>query len=248
MPDPSLQTAFPLRAAIFDMDGVLYPYTPALKDAFDRAGINAVRQTLGATAQDLPDETVRGWIADSKRVHGDSLTGLGRAGHDIGRIFTLHHRLLCDQRLIGPCPRTAQAFAEAARAGLKVGVLTHASAEWMNHVLENIGVAPHIDPAHRACVENNGFLKKHRGPLALLEAMSRLGVSNLETAFVEDTLANLVPAHEAGLATLYVHGGKPLAELPEFVDAQVPDAAGALDLILRAMPRARGPQPDILSS
>lgn len=107
-------------------------------------------------------------------------------------------------------------------------LLTHASRDWAERMLEHLGLSAFFPSAHILPIEEVGYARKNLGPEPFQQALAKLGLPAGEVAMLEDSAINLVHAHALGLWTAYIHHGKPLSPQPDYVKSQFANAAEAL--------------------
>ncbi len=191
-----------IKLVLCDLDGLLYPYTPELRTAWKRATVMAYRQTAHPC---LPgkDEDIHALITESKRKYGESVTFLARDyGIDPRPMHAAIYDFIPDE-LIERDETMIRAFEQATAQDLKFAILTHGNKPWTERVLAATGLTD-IFEDNIFALDTNGYLRKHRGVLAFLNACTHMGFVPGETAFLEDTAQNLEPAHLTGAYTIEV--------------------------------------------
>ncbi len=219
----------PKTLLLWDLDGTLYPDTPQIKQIFESAVCNALRETVHPQ---LSDHDALHLIKTSRKLFGDSLTGLAKKGFDLGKIHEAHHRHL-DHRPIARNDSLAAALANAEKDGIRHAILTHGHSDWAKRVLQQVGIDSFFDDAHIISTEKIDFLKKQNGPDAFERALNILGHTATETIMIEDAVKNLLHPHRMGMGTIlidpkaaYSHATK-----PDYVGILSPDATQALQVL-----------------
>jgi HAD superfamily hydrolase (TIGR01509 family) len=198
-----------LRAAIFDLDGLLIDSEPlwrrAEREGFARVGLRLTdedcRQTTGLRIdlvvdhwhtrfpwEGPPPPVVAGWILD--RVI-DLVRGEGQAK-----------------------PGAHEAVASARRAGLRLAVASSSPMPLVTISVQRLGLAGSLDVLESA---GSGYPKPH--PAVFLSAAGRLGVDPTECVVLEDSLHGVIAAKAARMACIAV----PEAEVVERAPFAVAD-------------------------
>ncbi len=218
-----------LENGLWDNDGVLYRYSPALRETFRNAACQAIRQIVNPR---LSDDAIAKLIRNSKRHYGDSFASLAEYGFDEECLNKVHHAAL-DHTSICPEGKVIKAFERSIRKGMRHGILTHGVSEWCDRVLRQTGLSRFFNESSRITAEKTGFVKKHEGPGAFVQALRILDFHVGNTFFVDDTPLNLMPAKELGLYTVFLHRGKPIEGSPAYIDYQCRDVPGVFNHINR---------------
>jgi len=225
-----------IRSVIWDFDGVFYDYHQLdphiIKRSFDTCAAEAATKLLPKI-----DPTRAFNIASvGYKTHGGSYLGFEdiavEHGYDredfrrkIFEEFHIHtlksfaqdypHIMQSDTDLI-------QAFEKSAH--LRHGVATHSCRDrWLIPIMTEKKILPYFRPAALIGRLQVDMADKALEATAIISAMHALQTTPKENVFVEDTLRNLERARlDIGpdLTTAYVHYGRPLPDLPPYVDAQ----------------------------
>ena len=212
-----------IRDWIFDLDNCLYPASTGLFALID--------ERMGAYIQRLLDCDA----SEAKRVqkahfheHGTTLAGLMKThGVDPCDFLDEVHaipldRVQCDQRL---------AAALARLPGRRL-VFTNGDAPYARRVLEAIGVQSHFDELHDIHASE---LRPKPDPHGYALLCERFAIDPAHAVLVDDMAANLKPAKELGMTTVWVdngseRGGHGAGE--SFIDHRIGDVAEWLESIL----------------
>jgi FMN phosphatase YigB (HAD superfamily) len=209
---------------IWDMDGVLYPYTQPLIDTFRQAACNAVRKVVNPN---LSDGEIMFTLAESSKKYGGSFEALAKKGYDHDKIQQLHHRNL-NHNLIPRDRELIKAFARASRQGISHGILTQSVVCWRDKVLERTGLQCFFDKRHCITGDMVNYMKKSQSPEAFKKILDATKAAPEETAFIEDTAKNLKHAYALGMYTIHINRGKPLDVIPEYINYHCPEPTNAL--------------------
>ena len=212
-----------IRDWIFDLDNCLYPASTGLFALID--------ERMGAYIQRL----LKCDAAEAKRVqklhfheHGTTLAGLMK-DHQVDA-----HDFLDDVHAI-PLDRICRderlERALARLPGRKL-VFTNGDAPYAQRVLQAIGVHPHIDELHDIHASE---LRPKPDPHGYALLCRRFGVDPHRAVLVEDMAANLKPAKDLGMTTVWVdndsergsHGAD-----PAYIDHRISDVGEWLESIL----------------
>lgn len=219
-----------ITTVIWDMDGTLYPETPAIKGVFKSAACDALRDTVDPA---LSDDHAYDMIAESRRVKGDSFSHIvENHGVDSAKLHERHHANL-DPVHIERDDETVQAIKSSSQQGLRHTILTHGHMNWVEKVLEKTGLSTFFKKPDIISNEQIDFIKKHTGPEAFEAALERLGVHAENTVMIEDKASNLVHPHEMGMLTIQVHYGAvdENEPKPDYIDFRCKTPAEALEYL-----------------
>jgi FMN phosphatase YigB (HAD superfamily) len=208
-----------LKYGLWDNDGLLFPYSPELKETFRKAACIAVRSVVDP---DLSEKEICEILNRSKKKYGDTYAGLVAQGYDEEELNRIHFANL-DHKLIKPDLKVIEEFRKSLREGMKHGMLTHGMSEWVSRVMPRVGLSFVFREANRITADKNGFSKKHRNPDMFRKALRDLKFPADQTFFVEDTAVNLKFAHKAGMYTILVHRGQEMENCPDYINHQCED-------------------------
>jgi sugar-phosphatase len=186
-----------LRAAIFDMDGLLLDSEPfwqrAERAAFARVGVRLSDDDLCRTIGMRIDEVADYWY---ERRPWNPARGT-RAEVVEAVLDRIEHLVRAEGRLL---PGVPEAIALLQGRGLRLGLASSSPSRIIGAVVAALELEDVFEVVHSAELEARG--KPHPG--VYLSAMERLGVA-AETAFaLEDSVAGLRAAHAAGLRCVAV--------------------------------------------
>lgn len=215
-PGERKQSARDVKAAIFDMDGLLIDSEPLWREAevavFTSLGVplNAerCRETMGLRL----DRVVRHWHEKHPwqglsldEVEDQVLDGVARLIFERGQ----------------PMPGVEQAIELLSTAGYELAVASSSPRPLIDAVLSKFGLIDSFSVLHSAYDEDEG--KPH--PAVYLSTMSRLGVEALHCIAFEDSVIGVRAAKSAGARVIAV---------PEPADTSHPGFAEA-DIVLSSL-------------
>lgn len=201
----------PMRAAIFDMDGLLIDSEPLWREAeinvFRSVGVPLDRELCRETLGVRLDEVVRHW-------HG-KYPWRGEALEVVeSRILDEVSRLIADRGKLMPGAREAVDALSAANYALAVA--SSSPMRLIRTALEAFGLIDDFSVLHSAEAEEKG--KPH--PAVYLSTMSRLGVDPGQCIAFEDSAMGVRAAKRAGARVIAVPDPEDIAN-PAFADADV---------------------------
>lgn len=212
-----------VRDWIFDLDNCLYPASTGLFDLID--------ERMGAYIQRLLDCDA----AEARRVqkahfheHGTTLAGLMKHhGVDPHEFLDDVHSIPLDR----VCRDERLERAMARLPGRKL-VFTNGDAPYARRVLEAIGVHGHIDELHDIHASE---LRPKPDPHGYALLCKRFGIDPAHAVLFEDMAANLRPAKELGMSTVWVDNGSERGNHgadPSFIDHRIENVGEWLETIL----------------
>lgn len=184
-----------LKAAIFDMDGLLVDSEPLWKRAeqtvFAELGLELTDAMCESTRGYRVDEVVAHWYrfkpwprADLARTRAELLTR-------VGRMIEVEAR---------PLPGARRVLRDARDRGLGVGLASSSPPALIDAVLAALGIHDCFDAVVSAEHERHG--KPH--PAVYFKAAAALGVAPATCVAFEDSVAGLRSAAAAGMRTVAV--------------------------------------------
>jgi len=184
-----------LRAAIFDMDGLLVDSEPLWQEAglevFGALGVPITREAFIETRGMRADEVVALWFRRhpwqgpaEREVHARLLETVAALVRTRGRAM----------------PGALEAIASMRRRTGRLGLASSSPAMVIDAVLETLGVRDTFDTVHSA--EHEAYGKPH--PAVFLSAAGLLGVPPTDCVVLEDSLAGVVSAKAARMACIAV--------------------------------------------
>ncbi len=232
---------------VWDLDGVHYSYAPlpSLYDQCAQMAVDAARHFLPhIPLQDAFEKATRGF-----KIHGSSCMGFeddaAAAGLDVVAfrqgVFErfqknlFHYISTHHPQAWSANPAAVAAFDETA-AHLRHGIATHSCGRnWARPLLDRLGLRPYFNDRAIIGMSDVDFESKARSARAIIMSLDALDLHPGRAVFVEDTMHHLQRARELhpDMRTVYIHHGKPLDTLPDYVDAQFYDNTSLVRAIHR---------------
>ena len=211
-----------IRDWIFDLDNCLYPASTGLFELID--------ERMGAYIQRLLECDA----VEARRVqkhhfhtHGTTLAGLMKEhGVDPHDFLDDVHAIALDR--IAPDERLASALARL--PGRKF-VFTNGDADYARRVLGAIGIRDSFDELHDIHASSYKPKPDPHGYELLCE---RFGIDPDHALLADDMAANLAPAKQLGMTTIWVDNGSERGShgLGEFIDHRIASVTEWLEQIL----------------
>lgn len=202
-----------VRAIIWDLDNTLYRFSDEFKAHCNNAAAEAALEVgIDMTHADAIKIAER-----SEELHGYSMhiyvTDHGLSYADLHIPF--HRRI--DENIIEPIEGALSALKKF--RGRQV-ILTNASRCWAERAVKYIGADQVFSAQEIIPIEDVNFVPKAGAGDGFIRALEILEAKPEETLMVDDLDRNLIIAHEMGMQTIYMHHGKPMKDLPDYVSDQ----------------------------
>jgi len=211
---------------LFDLDNTLHDASRSIFRLIDQRMSQAVATTLGVDRAQADALRRRYWTR-----YGATAIGMARHhGVDIHRFLALSHDFE-----VAPLVHGETGLARRLRRlpGRKI-LLTNAPAHYARQVLSTLGILHEFDGLWG--IEEMNLQGRHRpkpSRALMHQILARLRVPAHRVILVEDTLANLKSAHQAGMRTVYVyHPGTPFSTQRRGRDLYVGRRVNALGPLL----------------
>ena len=205
-----------VKAAIFDMDGLLIDSEPLWQEAeisvFRSVGVPLTRELCRETVGVRLDGVVRHWF-QRHPWQGESLESV-EAG-----VLTMVSRLIVDRGK--PMPGVREAIDLLSEAGYQLGVPSSSPMPLIRTSLETFGMIDEFSVLHSADAEEEG----KPNPAVYLTAMARIGVDPGDCVAFEDSILGVQAAKSAGARVIAV---------PDPADRSNP-AFAAADVVLASL-------------
>lgn len=205
-----------MKAAIFDMDGLLIDSEPLWQEAeitvFRSVGVPLTRELCRETMGVRLDGVVRHWY-EKAPWQGDSLEVVE------ARILELVSRLVVERGK--PMPGVAETIDLLSAANYELAVASSSPMPLIRTALETFGMMEHFSVLHSADAEDEG----KPNPAVYLSAISRLGVDPDDCIAFEDSVIGVRAAKSAGARVIAV---------PDPEDISHPGFAAA-DVVLKSL-------------
>ncbi len=211
---------------LFDLDNTLHDASRSIFRLIDQRMSQAVATTLGVDRAQADALRRRYWTR-----YGATAIGMARHhGVDIHRFLALSHDFE-----VAPLVHGETGLARRLRRlpGRKI-LLTNAPAHYARQVLSTLGILHEFDGLWG--IEEMNLQGRHRpkpSRALMHQILARLRVPAHRVILIEDTLANLKSAHQAGMRTVYVyHPGTPFSTQRRGRDLYVDRRVNALGPLL----------------
>jgi HAD superfamily hydrolase (TIGR01509 family) len=182
-----------MKAAIFDMDGVIVDSEPlwrlAERQVFAEIGIELTDADCERTMGMRTDEVIDYWY--------DLAPWKGPTKAEVEARLTARMQELIAERAT-PMPGLDHAITTARAAGLALGLATSSTPVLIDAVLAKLGLVDVFAVTHSAVAEALG--KPH--PAVFLSTARLLGVDPAECVAIEDSVAGVCSARAAGMRVI----------------------------------------------
>ncbi|MFN8457627.1 MAG: HAD family phosphatase [Anaerolineae bacterium] len=182
----------PLRAVLFDMDGVLVQTEPLKAEAHA-----AATRYFGGEVAPAFYATKMGRAVEEI---GRAFLAAGEVNGDMARYLPLsdqaYHRLVETQ--LAPTPGVTEFLQQLKQDGWRLGLVTSDYAPMMRYVVERAGLAQFFDTT----ISRDDVTRIKPAPDGYLAALARLEVAANTAVVVEDSESGLQAAVGAGLPVL----------------------------------------------
>ena len=200
-----------MKAAIFDMDGLLIDSEPLWQEAeisvFRSVGVPLTRELCRETVGVRLDQVVRHWY-DRFPWHGESMKVVE------ARVLEEVSRLVVDRGQ--PMPGVRETIEMLVAANYTLAVASSSPMQLIRTALEAFGLIESFSVLHSAEVEVEG--KPH--PAVYFSTMSLLGVDPNNCIAFEDSVPGVLAAKGAGAWVIAVPDPADISN-PAFADADV---------------------------
>jgi sugar-phosphatase len=184
-----------MKAAIFDMDGLLIDSEPlwrqAEKSTFQQIGIELTDQMCHETLGLRPDEAVSHWYGKFP------WTGPGREEIERQLLATVRELVIARGRPLDGVLATLSMLGDA---GLKLGLASSSPPTLIETVIDKLGIRDYFSVMRSAVDEVRG----KPDPAVYLSAAKMLGVDSANCLAFEDSLRGVRSAKSAGMSVIAV--------------------------------------------
>ena len=208
------------------MDGVFYAYTPAFNEhalvAMAQAAISlGVQITMDEAIEVARDSFFKHKFGGYRFVHEHGIT--------VDKIAFAYHDF-ADIKIIEPDLKLLDEFRTVAGKHCPSSqvILTQSTSNWSSKLLPHLSLTDLFGSV--ICNDHCDWKMKSTSPVPFERALEKLHSHPKDTDMIEDSLSNLIIPKDMGMRTIYIHHGKPLPELPVYVDAQVAQPAQVYSL------------------
>jgi FMN phosphatase YigB (HAD superfamily) len=193
-----------VKTIIWDLDNTLYKYND-MQVRLWHEGVVKFMQSKGVEMEmeDAIALAHQGWIEhrDSNHYFIKNF-GIDKNEAHIGMFKYI------DQNMITPCEETPELM--AFMDNHHHVILTYATKDWANRILEKTGLIDFFHPDFILGAEDYNFEDKSHSPRGILTALDKIGGYASEAMFVEDTLPNLKTAKQhTDIYATYLHHNRP---------------------------------------
>ncbi len=202
-----------IKGVIWDLDNTLYRFTDDFKAHCNKAAAAAaIEMGIDMSHADAIKIAER-----SEELHGYSMhiyvTDHGLSYADLHIPF--HSRI--DEKCVEPIMGALEVLEFFKDNQI---VLTNASRCWAERAIHYIGAKKYFDDDFIVPIEDVDFVPKAQGDDGFKRALEILNLEPHEVLMVDDLDRNLKIAHDLGMQTAYMHHGKPMIEMPDYVSDQ----------------------------
>ena len=211
------------RAAIFDLDGVLWDGEPLYHEAF-----NVVLKPYGHSLNQ--DDYIR-IIGSSVEASWDWVRKRFKLNEPPSQLYRAYDDAVLTllKKPVEPLPGARPLIEELRRRGVPIAIASASLRQWVDATLRGLGLQDAVDTTVSASDVNNS----KPAPDLFLAAAQRLGVAPQDCLAVEDTLAGVQSAKAAGMFAIQLRAAS--TALPPLDEADlVLDSFTDFDLSLLA--------------
>ncbi len=214
-----------IEYALFDLDDTLYPPESGVLQAIGRRIEQYLIERLGMD----PDTAARLRV-EYRTEYGTTLAGLlAHGAADPEDYLAFVHDIPVEQLL---CPSPA---VERALAGLpwRRVIVTNSDRSHAERVLAALGIRSLFDEIF----DIRGMQYRHKPhPAVYRRVLRALGVEGAQCLMADDVVANLLPAKELRMTTVWV---APQARLQQGVDFAIPNVAAIVEVAAKVKAQQR---------
>lgn len=200
----ALADAMPnIKGAVFDNDGVTYPYTDEIHADCRKAAAAAASSLIVGLSYDEAFEL----CGDTHKIYGSSYDIFTQKyAVDYEELHLAYHRLL-NTDIIPVCAATPALLSQFK---LPRVLLTHGSFECASKILKHLGIKKHFPKELIFALEHEDirFNKKSDSPIPFQHVLRRLGIPANDAIMVEDSHRNLSIPKKIGMATVLITHGQ----------------------------------------
>lgn len=200
-----------LRGMLWDLDNTLYQFNQPLEKEFNRAIAHAVLEwgvdlSLGE-AMEIAENS---WLTHRYSAL-EFMLRYNIPQADLHYLTDKHLR----HELVEKSDHTRDLFSKSAQ---KHALITHSARPWALRILKQLDLDPWFPEPQVFAYEDYAFESKAKSRKSFEMALGSINHNPGDTMMVEDTLENLKIPHEMGIMTVYLHHGRTVDDLPDFVD------------------------------
>lgn len=210
-----------IRGSVWDMDGCVYQYPACFSDHCNEVVAKLIYEIV-PKVREFGYAQLKTMAEKSYRDTGSSFSALvARYELDHDDFSAQFHQLLEVER-VNAAAGLSDAFVRVVGAGHKVHLATHSHINFAKRMLPHLGLhgvfnmQVNVHTLEQFGVEHS----KHLSPKMVFESIDRMQTERHETAFVEDTLANLEKIKDCDprIKTVWIHWGRKPDAKPRAAD------------------------------
>ena len=209
-----------IDAVLFDLDNTLYPSSTGLLHTLDARIISYMCELLHIDEQEAI-RIRRGYLES----YGTTLRGL-QEHHSVDREHYMDY--IHDIAIESFLDSDAELEYLLRQIKAPLAIFTNSPLEHTERILQRLGIRQLFDYVFD--IRFQEFLPKPHMQ-SYMRVLENMGVKPHHTIFVEDTLRNLLPAHELGMYTIFLSDTSSQILL-EQVDVIMPDVLAAIRHII----------------
>lgn len=233
-----------IEGVIFDLDGTLYPNTPAVKDLQIETAVIAVQNQMPG----WKDDDIRDLIDLSRSEYGGSLNIFAiDYGADINKLRRDQFANMITQTENGFFDAKGAPHAQLTRLryeNVSTAIATHGSHDWTSHTLDKLDIDQHFPTARHITKGDVDNIGKNVGAEMYHAALDTLGVADnikpeergIGYAMIEDSVKNLKRAKALGMMTILIDpdGEHDEESVADYVDVVVDSVAQGIDCVIES--------------
>lgn len=221
-----------LKGMIWDLDNTLYRFNAPLEKEFNRAIAHAALEWgVDLTPEEAIAIAEESWITHRYSAF-EFMLRYNIPQADLHHLTDKH----LDDQYIQKCDLTCNLFS---RGSEKHALITHSARPWALKILKRLELDPWFPDPQVFAYEDYAFESKAKSRKPFEVALESINHNACDTVMVEDTLENLKIPHEMGIMTVYLHHGRPVDELPSFVDYHTDNVRDLLDTVYAVKPYSK---------
>ena len=200
-----------LRGMLWDLDNTLYRFNQPLEKEFNRAIAHAALEWgVDLTLEEAMELAEKSWMTHRYSAF-EFMLRYNIPQADLHHLTDKHLR----HDLIEKSEQTRSLFS---RGSQKHALITPSARPWALKILKQLELDPWFPDPQVFAYEDYAFESKAESRKSFEMALESINHNPCDVMMVEDTLENLRVPHEMGILTVYLHHGRPVGELPSFVD------------------------------
>ncbi|MDD5586363.1 MAG: HAD hydrolase-like protein [Alphaproteobacteria bacterium] len=234
-----------LKLVLLDFDGTIYRFTEEFERHCHEVAVETALTLCGQFGVSMTRGEAMVRAEQSYKDFGSSFAVFQKEYKFSTSLWhDLYHQRL-EQDYVHVDPLTV---AGLRACPLPLAVLSHSNRGWVNSAIKRFGMDGIIPPERVFGLEDVGFNFKSQSEEPYRIVLDKTGFLAGQTAMVEDSLLNLIPAKNFGMKTVHITHGRafdPAAH--DYVDYVCDDLAVFMKALVMALParvREPGARPD----